>query len=77
MCDQRNSGMRNMVERGAGMLPSLGGAVDPPAADGRLASCRETHQANQDSAKLTCFPSNNKIQLQRKKVFAYQCRSLP
>lgn len=43
MWDQRNSGMRNMVERGADMLPSLGGAVDPPAA-GRLASCRETQQ---------------------------------
>lgn len=44
MWDQRNSGMRNMVERGADMLPSLGGAVDPPAAAaGRLASCKETH----------------------------------
>lgn len=43
MCDQRNSGMRNMVERGADMLPSLGGAVDPPSAAGRLASCREAH----------------------------------
>lgn len=44
MWDHRNSGMRNIVERGADMLPSLGGAVDPPAAAdvGRLASCRDT-----------------------------------
>lgn len=32
MWDQRNSGIRNMVERGADMLPSLCGPEEPPVA---------------------------------------------
>lgn len=47
MWDQRNSGMRNMVERGPDTLPSLLGPEVPPppadaAADDWVLSCTTT-----------------------------------